>query len=90
MKKIYLFIAVLFTVNVGNSQVIFSEDFQQGIPATWTLINADGLTPSANVAYVTDAWIGREDIVVNASDSVAISTSWYSPAGASDDWLITS
>jgi hypothetical protein len=89
MKKIYLFIAVLFTVNVGNSQVIFSEDFQQGIPATWTLINADGLTPSANVAYVTDAWIGREDIVVNASDSVAISTSWYSPAGASDDWLIT-
>ena len=28
-------------------------------PTGWTLLNADGLTPAANVAYVNDAWERR-------------------------------
>ena len=68
---------------------VFSEDFQQGIPAGWTLIDNDGLTPDANVSQFTAAWIGAADFD-NTADTVAMSTSWYTPApGTADDWLIT-
>lgn len=75
-------------INPVQGQVYFEEDFQQGIPGSFTLINVDGLTPFGNVAYVTDAWVAREDFNV-AGDTVATSTSYYSPAGQSDDWLVT-
>jgi hypothetical protein len=65
---------------------VFSEDFNGGIPATWTLTDVDGQTPNANVAIFTEAWIALEEAV---GDSAAASTSWYTPAGQSDDWLIT-
>ncbi|MBN4062409.1 choice-of-anchor J domain-containing protein, partial [Bacteroidales bacterium AH-315-I05] len=68
--------------------IIFSEDFQNGIPGTWTIIDNDGLTPNTSVSQFTNAWIGAEDFD-NAADTVAMSTSWYTPAGQSDDWLIT-
>lgn len=58
------------------------------MPAGWTVINNDGLTPDANVAQFTDAWIVAADFD-NATDSVVMSTSWYSPAGTSDDWMAT-
>ncbi len=87
MKKIYTLIAVLLTANLGFSQ-IFTEDFQGGIPGTWTLINNDGNTPNASVAQYTDAWIIQDNPDMTG-DSVAASTSWYTPAGTSDDWLIS-
>lgn len=90
MKKIYFLIAVFFTVNVANSQIIFSEDFDLGMPASWTTANIDGLTPDPNVAQFTDAWIVAEDFDnIGVGDSVAMSTSWYNPPGTSDDWLMT-
>ncbi len=70
---------------------VFNEDFNNpggAFPTGWTLINQDGLTPAANVAYVTDAWIVRDDFVVQG-DTCAVSTSWYTPAGTSNDWMIT-
>lgn len=63
----------------------FFEDFTNGIPAEFKLINNDGNTPNAAVEFVNDAWVSYED----AGNGVALSTSWYSPAGTSDDWLIT-
>lgn len=80
---------------------LFSEDFDGvggnvsggagtfAFPTGWTLINHDGLTPNASVAYVNDAWERREDFSFNASDSCAFSTSWYNPTGQADDWMIT-
>ena len=38
---------------------------------------------------MNEAWERREDFSTNVSDSVAFSTSWYSPAGAADDWMWT-
>ena len=83
---------VLFALvsQFGISQ-IFSEDFENtngALPAGWTVINNDGLIPNTNVAQFTDAWIIAEDFD-NGADTVAMSTSWYTPAGTSDDWLIT-
>lgn len=72
-----------------NGTVLFSEDFQGEIlPAGWVLVNVDGLTPDPTVAIYTDAWIVREDFDA-AGNWTASSTSWYSPPGQSDDWIIT-
>jgi hypothetical protein len=84
-----------------SGTVYFSEDFD-GIPGStaggpgtyvfpsgWVLANVDGLTPASAVAYVNAAWIRREDFANNVADSAAFSTSWYSPAGQSDDWMIS-
>jgi hypothetical protein len=92
----WLFIASFFVclfASSVNAQIVFSEDFENAapgvaLPAGWTIFNVDGRTPNTNVAYVTAAWINRGDIS-NPTDSVAISTSWYTPAGAADDWMFT-
>ncbi|MDX2359400.1 MAG: choice-of-anchor J domain-containing protein [Crocinitomicaceae bacterium] len=93
MKRILFSLLAVFTAGAVNSQIIFSESFDgaSGMATQgWTIINNDGLTPATNVAYVTDAWIIREDFVTpNLTDSIAVSTSWYTPAGTSDDWMIS-
>ncbi|MFT5778767.1 MAG: hypothetical protein ACI837_001723 [Crocinitomicaceae bacterium] len=91
MKTLLTLSLALLTTG-AFSQVIFSEDFNNsvGMPAGFTMINNDGLTPATNVAYVNDAWINRVDFVLpSLTDSCAFSTSWYTPAGTSDDWMIT-
>lgn len=68
---------------------VFGEDFEDGaIPATWTLINNDGLTvnPGLGLPFNDDAFIVVAD---PAGTQAAIGTSWYMPAGIADDWLIT-
>ena len=53
----------------------------------------DGLTPSPNVAAIgfdtTDAtaWAAYTDMATG--NTVALSTSWYSPPATADDWMIT-
>jgi hypothetical protein len=77
----------------ADAQIVFEEDFDGvpggGFPAGWSLFNVDGRTPNAQVAYVNAAWIRREDFANNVTDSAAFSTSWYTPTGASDDWMFT-
>ncbi len=93
MKKNCFGIALLFLLFSQNtfSQFIFSEDFQQGIPNTWTLINVDGRTPDSTMtlpSQITDAWVALDDFG-NPGDTFAASTSKYLPAGQANDWLIT-
>lgn len=90
MKTTLLYLALLITGS-SFSQIIFSEDFSNlggVLPAGWSVIDNDGLTPNASVSQFTSAWIIAADFD-NTSDTVAMSTSWYTPAGTSDDWLIT-
>ena len=83
----------------GAPNVLYSETFDAceaadpfpapapyPTPASMTVFNVDGRTPIASVAFVTDAWIVREDTITNDGNCAMISTSWYSPAGAADDW----
>jgi hypothetical protein len=104
MKKLLLFSAFLsLTIcpALKAQTIIFSEDFD-GMPGPtaggagtyvfpngWRLRNVDNRTPDPSVAYVNEAWERREDFGSNVADSVAFSTSWYSPAGAADDWMWT-
>ena len=63
------------------------EDFEDGeIPPAWTLHDEDGNTPAEMVSFIDEAWIAA---MTGSGDWVAVSTSWYSPAGAADDWLVT-
>jgi hypothetical protein len=96
-RGVVLGVAILLTAgSVGAQVTIFEETFgtvpagpSDPLPAGWTTINVDGRTPAASVAWVTDAWVVREDFILDPTDAVAFSTSWYSPAGASNDWAIT-
>ena len=65
-----------------------TENFNAGIPATWLRYNVDGLTPASGVAYVNNAWVARAGGAWG-TDSCAISTSWYTPAGVANDWLVS-
>lgn len=63
-----------------------------GLPAGWTQYNGDNLTPTSalTTAFGTNAWITRELSYSNGTkDTVAVSTSYYNPAGISNDWLIS-
>lgn len=65
-------------------------DFTNGIPADFTLIDADGNTPSADIApygfSVGTPWVAY--YVESEQNHVAASTSWYAQSGTSDDWMI--
>lgn len=90
MKKTLLSAAALcLGLQLSAQTVLFSEDFQSGtMPGTWIITNSDGLTPATNVAWCTNAWVVRDDFA-DATNKVAASTSWYVPAGISNDWMAT-
>jgi len=88
IKNYFLSIVLMSLGYSGFSQTLFSENFNGTSPfANWTLINADGRTPAANVGFVNAAWVTVADS--SASDLAAVSTSWYTPAGAADDYMIS-
>lgn len=89
MKKSLLMVFAVVSLLTANSQTtIFNENFNTGIPNTWTLINNDNKTPAANVSFVNAAWVWDDNQQLGAGQ-IAVSTSWYNPLGAADDWLIT-
>jgi len=91
MKKHLLALSTLLLAGASFSQVIFSEDFDAGLtlPAGWGQYNVDNLTPATNVNYMgTSAWIARANSVTAVGNHM-VSTSWYTPAGTSNDWLTT-
>jgi hypothetical protein len=81
-----------FVVVEANAQVILEEDFNTGWPSSWTTIDGDGANYNANLGWMplTGAWRLVDDYDSTAvMDSVAVSSSWYDPVTAADDWMIT-
>ncbi|WP_426474456.1 choice-of-anchor J domain-containing protein [Chryseobacterium balustinum] len=96
MKRQLLNVMLLCLPVFGFSQ-IFQENFDgngQGITA-WTVIDVDGLTPAPAVSFISNGWnrIDRQGTDGSfggpAGNYAAMSTSWYTPAGTSNDWLIS-
>lgn len=83
-------LSAVLLAGASFSQTIFSEDFDAGtaLPSGWVVYNVDGLTPAANVNYVNNAWVGRANSVTLTGNHM-VSTSWYNPAGTSNDWLVS-
>ncbi|MEI7594881.1 MAG: T9SS type A sorting domain-containing protein [Bacteroidota bacterium] len=90
-KANLLFIILLSIVITSNAQVVFQENFDTitdgAMPSNWTRFNIDGLTPAANVSYISNAWVSLKKSLIPTK--AAWSTSWYSTAGTSDDWMFT-
>ncbi len=95
MKKLLLSAFIAVVPFLGKAQV-FQEDFDGNGPgiAAWTTIN-DNNTPNVNVAFISNAWNRIDRLGANgnfggpAGNYAAMSTSWFTPAGTADRWLIS-
>ncbi|MBL7755136.1 MAG: choice-of-anchor J domain-containing protein [Chitinophagaceae bacterium] len=94
MKKLLLLALTAFGFVGTNAQVIWSENFDAvtnpNLPAGWTQYNGDNLTVNSNLSaysFGTNAWVSRKP--AGSTNGFAVSTSWYSSAGTSNDWMIT-
>lgn len=90
-RALFVF-SILTVTSCVNAQVVnlLTENFNSGFPVSWTRINQDGLTPHPSVSFVNDAWVAYEDVdSTGTGDSVAVATSYYSPAGIANDWMIS-
>lgn len=83
---ISLFLVFFYFVSPAKAQVLFQENFDNGLPFGAVLINNDNLIPESQLINFNEAWITRPDF--NNINFVAASTSWYAPPGQADDWLI--
>lgn len=92
MKKMCLFFLGLVLFLGANSQVVFQENFDLvadgDLPANWTRFNVDGLTPAADVSFITNAWVAYKPNT-QFQTKAAWSTSWYNPTGVANDWMFT-
>lgn len=99
MKRIFtilLLSASFFITPSLKAQVIFLQTFDNipgptaggpgtfTFPAGWLLANVDNHTPA--IPLITNAWIRSDN---GAGDTVAVSTSYYTPPGQADDWMWT-
>ncbi len=90
MNKIIALLGLLtISITVQGQIEIYNEDFETaGIPASFTIVDNDGLTPNASVSEYTDAWINKVD-PLDPMNTVASSTSYFEPIGEASRWLIT-
>lgn len=68
----------------------FQFDFNNGIPPEVRLYDLDGNTPAPDLAFTGlekgVAWTVCD--VEKTGSRVAVSTSWYKPAGHANDWMV--
>lgn len=79
---------MIISVSANGQVEIYNEDFEAGIPVTYTIVDNDGLTPNTAVSEYTEAWISKID-PLDPMNSCASSTSYFEPVGESERWLIT-
>jgi hypothetical protein len=88
MKKLLLLFLAVFTLSTFTYGQVFQENWDGIGPGItgWTLYDQDGLTVNASVSFVSAAWISTNEEFDN---KVAMSTSWYTSAGTSNDWMVS-
>ncbi len=95
MKKILLSIFTALSVVSASAQIIWQDNFNTptppAIPSNWTQYNGDGLTVATNLStfnFGTNAWVSAK-YQGSTTDNYMAATSWYTPAGSANDWLIS-
>lgn len=89
LKQIALLSSVLISALSAQAQTpVLDEDFQQGIPASWTTVKNDSYTEVETSFQVPEAWISLAD-PNNTSDTVAAATSYFTVAQKASRWLIS-
>lgn len=92
MIKKLLFLLAFLPVTAVAQTVYYTEDFDGSGPgaAAWTVMDLDGLTVSGELPFITNAWTLYDiNEGLGSVNNVMLSTSWYDPAGQSNDWLIS-
>ena len=87
-KSIYILALGFISTNSMAQTQVYSEDFQNGLPISYSIVDNDGFTPNAAVIEFADAWISMVD-PDNPNDTIVGSTSYFEPVGQADRWLIT-
>ena len=93
MKKKFFTLGLAMCGAMAASAQLPVQNFNNGIPATWTMVKVDNNIPSST-AWVTPIVTG---LTANAwmtwpratGDSCVLTTSLFAPAGTADRWLIT-
>ena len=57
MNRILIALFLVATVNAAAQTTVYSEDFQNGLPVSYTIVDNDMQTPDASTADFADAWI---------------------------------
>lgn len=86
MKGIFIALSLISTVAFSQT-VVFNENFQSGIPTSWTMINDNNQIADA-VSEYTEAWISKVD-PQDINDTVASATSYFTSAADAERWLIS-
>lgn len=89
MKKISFVVFLVLSTTVFGQVSLLNEEFDgPAIPANWKVVDNDGKTVDTAVSEYTQAWIAIDD-PDDSSNGTASSTSYFSPIGRADRWLIT-
>ncbi|HOZ51054.1 MAG TPA: choice-of-anchor J domain-containing protein [Chitinophagaceae bacterium] len=95
MKKTLLSLFAALSLGSASAQIIWQDNFNAptppALPSNWTQYNGDGLTVASNLSafnFGTNAWVSAK-YSGSTTDNYLASTSWYTPAGTSNDWLIS-
>lgn len=89
MNKLSIAVLLLCFYSATQAQTtVLSEDFETGLPSSWSLLNLDGFTPAEQVAEYTEAWIVAADITDSDNQTIS-STSFFEPVGQANRWLIS-
>ena len=88
MRICFYTLLLLSFCSFGQGTVIFNEDFQQGIPGSFSMLNLDLNAPNTQVSEFNAAWITVLD-PENALDTVAAATSFFENPDTANRWLIT-
>jgi len=85
-------------ISKAEQTIFFQEDFSNGI-GSWKTVDVDGKTVHSEMRQVLSSigitlpdnkmsWVVGK-VSSNPDDYMALSTSYYDPAGRADDWLIS-
>jgi hypothetical protein len=88
MNQILTVLLLAVTLAASAQTTVYSEDFQNGLPMSYTIIDNDMHTPDASTSDFADAWVALVD-PDNPLDTIVGSTSYFSPIARADRWLIT-
>lgn len=89
LKQIALLSSVLISALTAQAQTtILDQEFQHGIPASWSTVKADSYLEHEAQFASQPAWIAISD-PMNPSDTIAAATSYFTAAGRANRWLIS-
>lgn len=84
-KALLLSLSIVTCIYSTGQTILLDEDFSNGIPSTWAVIDADGNIPHASMSQFTAGWIAYNE----SQDTTAASTSYYeNSTDQSEDYLI--